>query len=556
MVDNYCEGIAGGSIVACEFVRQAVERYWADLDRVGDAEFPYLFDFDMAEAACMFFPVALRHSIGEWQGQPFTLSPWQAFIHWNVHGWRNRSDNARRFRKVFASVARKNGKTTYCAGTSIQSAICDINPITGLPENVAKVLIGATKIDQAKIMFEETVRMAQQSPFIYQKCDVTKLSIFFQDTQSVIKPLASDRPFSGENPSSMLFDEVHEFTERHRKFFDTMTTGSGSRVQPLQWVITTASDDQGLLYHEEAEYARKVVSGIVKDETLFAVIYELDADDDPFDESVWGKANPNLGTSVKLDYLRNQANEAKAKPSKKAPFVRFHCNRCVKSVEQSVIPPVSALSDWETADSIGYGTDLGGMDDLASIAAVARFKVGETDGDDPKPIWRYEAKSKSFMSQQTRRDLTVQPWTTWTADGDLEVVEYVFSHVQKELTEEMDSTGSTYFAYDPQFAGQLAESVERLGYSPIKMPQRHWTFNEPMLEMFSAIAEGRFVIDERDRILLWAFSNMAINRDPSGKVMPDKKRSKDKIDPAVAVIMALKACMAAPERHVGSLFMT
>jgi phage terminase large subunit-like protein len=120
----------------------------------------------------------------------------------------------------------------------------------------------------------------------------------------------------------------------------------------------------------------------------------------------------------------------------------------------------------------------------------------------------------------------------------------------------MESNRVLYFAYDPQFAGQMAENLEDIGFVPVKMPQRQWAFNEPMIEMYSAIAEGRFIIDERDHVLLWAFSNMTINRDTVGRMMPDKGKSKDKIDPAVAVIMALKACLASPEKFTGSLFLS
>lgn len=553
-IDDYCDAVAAGDVVACEAVQQAVARYRRDLERQStDPDFPYLLEPSIAEMYCAFFPMVLRHSIGEWQGQPFKLSPWQLFIHWNVHGWRHREDGSRRFRKVLVSIGRKNGKTTYCAGASIQSAVADINPMTSRPEQVAEVCIGATKIDQAKIMFEEVVRMRNQSPAIAKASEVTQRVVRFPRTESVIKPLASDAPFSGLNPSSMLFDELHEFTNRHRKFFDTMTTGGGSRVQPLQWIISTASDDKGQIYHEEFDYARKVLADVIQDDRLFAIIFELDKDDDIFDEATWIKANPNLGVSVKMDYLRQQAREAKNKPAFKSSFERFHCNRCVKSVEQSVIPPVAELSDWADADAIGYGVDLGGMDDLASWAKVARFKIGERD---EQPVYRYEATSRSALSQQTRRDLAAMPWAQWIAEGRLEVAQYVFTHLAQSLAADMDASSSQYFAYDPQFATKMAEDMHAQGFEPVKMTQRHYAFNEPMLELYAAIAEGRFVIDEQDAVLLWCFSNMALQRDAQGRIMPDKGSSKDKIDAAVAVVMALKAAMVIPPRTDGGLFIS
>ncbi len=105
-------------------VRLAVERYQKDLERQETDDFPYHLDARQAQRFCAFFPLLLRHSIGVWAGEPFATSPFQTFINWNLFGWK-RSDGTRRFRRAFISMARKQGKSTHCAGLTITLASAD-----------------------------------------------------------------------------------------------------------------------------------------------------------------------------------------------------------------------------------------------------------------------------------------------------------------------------------------------------------------------------------------------------------------------------------------------
>ena len=154
-VEDYAKAIETGEILACKGIKQAIDRYRRDIAAVGSAEFPYTFHAARAEIACDFFPALLKHSIGEYAGASFHLADFQRFIVWNLFGW-IRDDGTRRFRKMFLSVARKNGKSTFCAGLAIMLACAD-------GEAGAQVFIGATKMDQAKIIFQESGRMLPRS---------------------------------------------------------------------------------------------------------------------------------------------------------------------------------------------------------------------------------------------------------------------------------------------------------------------------------------------------------------------------------------------------------
>jgi phage terminase large subunit-like protein len=549
-VQEYVDGVFCGDVVACQAVRQATAKYQAELARIGDVDFPYEFNEEKAQRACMFFPILLCHSIGEWAGQPFQLSPWQAFIVWNLFGWEKR-DGTRRFRRCFVSVARKNGKTTLCAGLAILLAAAD-------NESGAQVFIGATKLEQAKLIHDEAERMLRKSPHIHKHTTILKNNIAFNATNSFIRPLGSDKPFDGLNPHGFFCDELHAFKPHHRKFFETMVTGSGSRSQPLQMIITTAADEKAMLYHEEADYARGVISGDIVDNTVFGMIFELDKDDDLFDESLWIKANPNLDVSVKLDYLKQQANEARNKPQAKNRWVRYHANRCVSSVEEAISAEIwdglaGELSDWRTADGVAIGVDIGGRDDLAAYSLCAKFEIGR-DKDD-RPIYRYEASSVCFIAADSRRDLSAEPFATWIAERKLIKCDYVVSTLKEYLIEDAQSLGVEFVAYDPYQATQLAEELEQEGLKPVKMPQAHAHFTETMLAHQSELAEARFRPNQDDQLLRWCALNMAIDVNAAGKMMPSKKHSKEKIDAMVAYLMARRAVNHALPRMTGSLVM-
>ena len=558
IVDRYVDDVLSDRVTVCVSVRAAVTRYVRDCKREGDPDFPFYFNENIASACCDFFADVLRHSIGKMAGKPFVLEPWQVFGIWNIFGWKRLEDNSRRFRRFFWSMARKNGKSCMGSGFAILGGMADVNPITRKPEAVAEVLLCATKIEQVrKVMYAEIERMRLQSKHVEQLSTAINKQISFAHNGGSIRCIGSDKPFSGLNPHMILMDEKHEWREHHRKFYDTMMTGSGNRVQPLIGDFTTAGDDTSQLWQEDYDYATGVARGDFVDETYFSYIFELDENDDPLDETLWIKANPNLGVSIPIQYLREEAAQAKTSPVALNRFTRFHCNRKVSSFERFILPDdwdtnADELSDWSNADAITAGIDLGGRDDLASIGIVARFPMDEDD--EGKTIWRYEGFSRSFIVDETHRDLKKQPWAGWVANKQLKVTRYVVAALRDEFLVLADQLGIRAVAYDPYNAAQLGDELEQAGLEVLKMPQNHFHFNEPMEELTAAIREHRFRPDKSDSILRWGSLNMMTTTNAQGKMMPDKRNSSEKIDATVALLMGLRLSMLAPSRPSGSLF--
>ncbi len=558
--ESYAKKVIDGEIVVGKYVMKAVERYYSDLSKQSTEEFPYYFDEKKAAGVCAFFPAALRHSIGEHSGDPFHLEEWQAFAIANIFGWQRDDGRGRRFRRIYWSMGRKQGKSTIAAGIAMFVATCDINPVTGDPEGQSQIIMAATKREQAeKVIFAECMRMRQQSPVLREGSVVANKVMTFSHNGGNMQAVGSDRPYDGLNPQLVIMDETHAWTKQHRKFYNTMVTGSGSRVQPLTMTVTTAGDDQSYLWIEEVGFAKAVLDETVKEEQLFAAIYEIDEDDDPFDEECWIKSCPNMGVSISMDFLRGQIKPALTSPQALNRFKRYHANVLVSSSErifslEDYDACAGTLSDWSKADAVCGGIDLGGRDDLAAAAFTARFETGKQD-DQGRPIYRYEGRVKAYIARNTPRDLTAIPFCNWIDDGLIKVTDSPMSDLQADFVDDYWKYYASDCAIDPYQAQQFGEQVTQEGVLIATMPQTQAHFNEPITAFRQAMADRLFTHDGSP-LLKWCLSNAVAVRDRSDRWMLDKSQSSQKIDPLVALIMSFRRATLAMGRTNGDLFIS
>ena len=552
LLDKYIAGVVDRSIIVGRHVRAAVERHVQDLKRQNTEDFPFRFDRDLADFAISGFPILFRHTIGKHAGDPFILAPWQAFIVGSLFGWVD-VERRRRFRRCYVTLGRKNGKSTLAAGISILMAAFD-------GEEQAQVYIGATKADQAKIVFMEADRMVRKSPRLARMADPRVAQINFPSTNSYIRPLGSDRAFDGLNPHCIVLDELHAWKEQNRPFYDTITTGSAARSQPLRFTITTAGDTNSTLWKEENQFSIDVVHGQVKEETYFVFNACVDQDDDPLDESSWPKAMPNLGVSVDIDYIREKAREASVSPQAKNRFIRYFANREVSSTEQAIDPTlwdecaVSELSNWKRASAVCAAIDAGGMNDLMAYSMVARFPDGVHENGSAR--WRYEVKTKCYIDVDTRRNLNESPWLEWVQRGKLIVCSDLYTRVREDIIEDMRAARCKQVGFDPWNMQQMGEELQRAGFESVKIPMNRYALHEPTSLFLDSIRRRKIAHSGDDSLMRWALGNMVLNVDSAERWMPDKKKSGDKIDPVVAAIMALRLASLAPQRSRGSLFVS
>lgn len=544
-VESYIEGVRCGEIVAGRLVRLAVDRHLADLENgIGRG---FYFDELAAEAACEFFPALLVHSIGRWDGEPFDPSPFQKFCIWCIFGWKEIDTKRRRFRKAYLTMSRKQGKTVMACGFPLLCMYCD-DPL----EAGAQIYCVATKEEQAMLLWRQAERMVKTSPHLKELTTFRHKRLIFEALDSYFKPLGSDSDSTdGLNPHVVVKDELHAWQERHRGLHEKLSTGSGSREQPLEIIITTAGDDKSTIWQEEDDYATRVVesvlTGDIIDDRLFAFIARLDDEDDPFDEECWPKANPNLGVSMDLDYLRIQANEARQKPTAFNSFVRYHCNRKVTSNERAIKPEQWAAAKGERPDPMKFdrvylhgGFDLGRADDFAAESTCEAFHKA-----DELPV--FYIRSRSFTCKESPM-AQGEPVRSWIRNGLIECHDgnsVDFNEVERHL---LDVAPPQTWAYDETFAKQMAQSLfNEHGLQIFKFTQAPHYYNEPVREFLKALADGR-IIHDGDQVLTWQALNLTIKRNARDQWMPDKSDGKHKIDAMVAVLMAFSECLFAEKQ--------
>lgn len=528
LVTAYARSVADGATVVGRPVRLACERHLRDLER-GPARGLH-FDAEAAERAVTFFGF-LRHSKGEWAGQPFELSDWQAFIVGSLFGWK-RADGTRRFREGYLEVARKNGKTTMLAGIGLLLAFFDDEP-------GAEVYAAATKREQAKICWGEARRMVQATPALRRRISVLVGNLHDERTHSKFEPLGADADsMDGLNISGAIGDELH--AHKTRGIVDVLETATAARRQPMIVYITTAGHDRHSVCWQKREYALKVLQGVIEDDTVFAYIATIDEGDDWTDPKVWAKANPNLGISVKLDDLERKCRAAIETPSNQNAFKRLHLDIWTEQVSKWL-----TLEVWDRcagpvdAEALRGRECYGGLD-LASttdLAALALLFPREDGGfDELAYFWVPE----EGLRKRVERDRV--PYDVWERQGFIRATEgnvIDYAAIFECLTEEVAARFKLVdLGYDPWNATQLITQLMGEGLTCVPIRQGFASLSAPTKEFEKLVLAGR-LRHGGNPVLRWMASNVAAASDPAGNIKPDKAKSADRIDGIVATIMAL-----------------
>ena len=531
-VSAYAWDVLNDKILTCRYVRLACERHFRDVaqgDKRGLSWRP-----EWALYAIDFYRRFLRHSKGEWAGQPLKLSPWQEFVHGSAYGWFNK-DDTRRFRTVYEEIARKNGKSSTAAAVGIYGLVADHEP-------GAEVYAAATRRDQARIVFDEAKRMVRASPELADMVGVFKLNLSIDNTNSKFEPLSSDdKTLDGLNPHTVIIDELHR--HRSRAVLDVLDTAVGSRRNPLIWIITTAGDgDQQSVYGTENTYAIKVLEGIVKDDSYFAYIATLDKTDLWDDPKVWIKANPNLGVSVKMSDLKRQALKAKHSPVNLVAFKRLRMNVRTSDATRAIDMDVWRRNSRGSFDpAILYGRKFFGALDLSSktdlSAWVKLFPPVEGD-----PLWRIVCRfwmPGGNIEQQAARD-QVQ-YQRWVDHGLIEVTlgnAIDHNEIQNAVIEDCRVFEASSIAIDPWNAAQLTANLLAEGLPMWDFIQGLRSYTEPTKQLEAMLLEGK--LDHGDNeVLTWMAYNLAVQTDKNENRMPKKDASTGRIDGMCALIMAI-----------------
>lgn len=551
-VTQYALDVVAGRIVAGQLVRKAAERHLADLSNDRGLWFD-----EAAATKAITFAGLFRHYKGDLgkedhgRGAFIEWEAWQQFVIGAAFGWK-RADGLRRFRSVYLEVAKKNGKTLMGAVVAILLTFFDNEP-------GAEFYSIATKEDQAKLSWNDGAQFVAKNASIAARVRKVGKRLVNEQTASFWMPLGRDSDVGdqGINAIGGLVDELHVLADRDP--IDNLETATSSRSQPMIWKITTAGVKRESAWADERADAVAILEGRATDDSVLALIYTLDEGDDPFDEAVWPKSNPNLGVSVRVDTLREQAEKAKRSPAKLAPFLRFRMNvptgvgtRAIDIDEwdrNSGLEEGEDYHAWEARTFAELRTGYGGLD-LASVRDLTAFLfVSRTDDGFYDVLCRFWCPEDG-IAERSRTDGV--PYADWVRDGYLiatpgNVTDYDW--IQHEVGEiatdhELRETG-----FDKWNATQLATNLMSDGAVLVAIPQTHSGLTPGWNELEKAILEHK-IRHGGHPILRWMAGNVEVETDAAGNQKPSKRVSAEKIDGMVALDMAFTrwiAHMSEPE---------
>ena len=492
------------------------------------------YDKDAADYAVMFIE-SLCHTKGTWAGKPFELIDWQEQIIRDLFGIL-KPNGYRQFNTAYVEIPKKMGKSELAAAVALLLTCGD-------GEERAEVYGCAADRHQAAIVFDVAADMVRMCPALSRRVKIlaSQKRIIYKPTNSFYQVLSAEAYSKhGFNIHGVVFDELH--TQPNRKLFDVMTKGSGdARMQPLYFLITTAGTDTHSICYETHQKAKDILEGRKIDPTFYPVIYGADESEDWTDPKVWRKANPSLGITVGIDKVRAACESARQNPGEENAFRQLRLNQWVKqAVRWMPMEKWDACAFAVNEDDLEGRVCYGGLD-LSSTTDITAFVLvfPPTDEDDRYVVLPYFWIPEDSMDLRVRRDHV--PYEVWERQGYLMTTEgnvVHYGYIEKFIERLGEKFNIREIAFDRWGAIQMVQNLEGMGFTVVPFGQGFKDMSPPTKELMKLVLEKR-IAHGGHPVLRWMMDNIYIRTDPAGNIKADKERSTEKIDGAVATIMAL-----------------
>jgi phage terminase large subunit-like protein len=504
----------------------------------------YYFDFDAAQHFVDFAETYCPISDGEYYGQCMPLAPHQLAENRRIYGWK-RADGMFRYSTIFKMVARKNIKSFEAAMHGLY--------LTGFAGELgASVYSCASNRNQAEEgVFKQAISMCELSDALAPLCDVVKsraVILMAHAGNASFRAISSGRGHHGKNVFGVILDEVHEF--RNRAMYEAMTTASGAKRQSIVYMITTAGDDINTLCYEQYQYACKIRDGILQNPSFLPIIWEVPTGDDWKNEENWKKANPMLGRSVKIEYLRDRFKLALASSAEEASFRRYHLNQWINDAERW-----EHLTEW--LDCVGeeveggkipaslmgkdcyIGLDLSRKYDLTSVCLL--FRVDIEQGDELKPgyraLWWHFIPEKTAHEKARKDGVPYHDWIDkgWIIATPGDVVDLRL--IREKIVEISQQVNVLEVRYDPRFATEISQNLQDDGLPMVEQVQRMPDLSAAFAEVERAVRTSTFEHGDNP-VLRWMASNLTLYQ-RGGMAIPDKDVRTGRIDGFSALCNAM-----------------
>lgn len=481
----------------------------------------------------------LKHPKSRSPGKAFELPEWQERIVRRIYGPCH-PDGRRIVRNVVCLLPRGNRKTSLGAALALLHTIG--------PERVGggQVICSAADRKQARIAYEEAVGIVREDKRIVKAMRFLdyKNRLNHPKSGAILEAISADAGTQhGRTPTFALVDELHAW--KKRELWDVIRTGLVKVAGSLLVVITTAGRGQENIAHDIVDYARKVARGEVDDPATLPILFEASKDDDWRDEAVWHRVNPGLAFGFPdIEGLRQLAREAESRPGDREAFRQLHLNVWLDHssdpfVDMDVFDQGSDSVDLDAlrGEPCWLGVDLSSNTDLTAVVACWR-----QDDEFIVHPWFFCPSD----NLRRRSEIDGVPYTVWADEGLIEAThgEVVdFRRVEAVIRELCDRFDVQEIAFDPAMARNMLNNLLDDGFPAVEFRQG-WVTMAPAVKVTEhAIVGGNFRHGGHP-VLRWNFQNIAVETDKAGNRFFHKGKSTDRIDGAVATVMAVARAAA------------
>lgn len=520
----HAERVVSGQEPSCLTHRMACERHLNEIAKQGTKEFPFVWCPEKSEKILRY---AEMLTIAEGaQPRPVRLHDFQCFDLGVPFGWVHAETGFRRIRRKYKSVARQNGKTFE-------------NGITGSyianwgGYNFGKLFTAATKKRQARIAWEEIQKFITVDKDLQALFDVKdyKSLIIAKRTGCTIEALSRESGLDdGFRAIFCSVDEIHQ--HKDNGIYKALYNGQASLDEALISMITTRGKSLNSFCREMDDYCLQILAGTAEADDFFVDIYTLDKEDDPFDESVWYKANPHLVTVPSaLEQLRRDAQTAKQMGGfEMSDYMTKRQNLWYEYGDTQYITP----NEWKlgrtelTIENMRgrrcfAGLDLSSGGDLTSLALLFPLDDGKIY------VWSHSYIPAKRLEEHIITDTA--PYDVWAKSGLLTPSEAVGGlkndYLQivadlKELREKFE-INIACIGYDPHNADAFLEELDTLGAPLLEVKQSARFLSDTTVDFALEVKAGNVLYDQRNALMSWSIVNAKKTKNSFGEIKVDKE---------------------------------
>lgn len=520
----HAERVVSGQEPSCLTHRMACERHLNEIAKQGTKEFPFVWCPEKSEKILRY---AEMLTIAEGaQPRPVRLHDFQCFDLGVPFGWVHAETGFRRIRRKYKSVARQNGKTFE-------------NGITGSyianwgGYNFGKLFTAATKKRQARIAWEEIQKFITVDKDLQALFDVKdyKSLIIAKRTGCTIEALSRESGLDdGFRAIFCSVDEIHQ--HKDNGIYKALYNGQASLDEALISMITTRGKSLNSFCREMDDYCLQILAGTAEADDFFVDIYTLDKEDDPFDESVWYKANPHLVTVPSaLEQLRRDAQTAKQMGGfEMSDYMTKRQNLWYEYGDTQYITP----NEWKLGQTeltienmrgrrCFAGLDLSSGGDLTSLALLFPLDDGKIY------VWSHSYIPAKRLEEHIITDTA--PYDVWAKSGLLTPSEAVGGlkndYLQivadlKELQEKFE-INIACIGYDPHNADAFLEELDTLGAPLLEVKQSARFLSDTTVDFALEVKAGNVLYDQRNALMSWSIVNAKKTKNSFGEIKVDKE---------------------------------